>query len=381
MSNILRKISILDIKGIVLTLICIVPALIFKKFNKDIWIISERENEAKDNGFWLYSFICKTGRHDNTYYAINPKATDYSKVKHLGKTIKFGSFKHYFFTCAAEKYISSQLSSGFPNRMTYYLWLYKIVKCKFCFLQHGITMNKSKYLLQPAKRSNLFCCASEREREFIISLGYPNEAVKVTGFCRYDGLIANQPKKDNNFIFIMFTWRKYLTNCEESELKNTNYYKNIYSLINNEKFYEYCNGKKVIMVLHPGVDKFINVFTSKFENIEIVSNGKYDFSYLINNCSIFITDYSSVAFDVSYLNKPIYYFQFDEKEFRLFQQKGYYSFETDGFGPVSHNIESLIRNLNCHNDYMIYKERRNEFFKFFDQNNCFRTYKSICDIK
>ena len=38
-------------------IISFIPGMFLKRIKKDIWIISERENDAKDNGYYLFSFI------------------------------------------------------------------------------------------------------------------------------------------------------------------------------------------------------------------------------------------------------------------------------------------------------------------------------------
>ena len=34
-----------------------VPAMVYRMFHKDLWIICEDEKEARDNGFWIYRYI------------------------------------------------------------------------------------------------------------------------------------------------------------------------------------------------------------------------------------------------------------------------------------------------------------------------------------
>ena len=51
------------------------------------------------------------------------------------------------------------------------------------------------------------------------------------------------------------------------------------------------------------------------ENIKILETSKIKYFELFNECSIFITDYSSIHFDVAFLKKPIIYYQFDKEYF------------------------------------------------------------------
>ena len=58
---------------------------------------------------------------------------------------------------------------------------------------------------------------------------------------------------------------------------------------------------------------------------------------LYARCALLVTDYSSVAFNVAYIDRPVVYFQFDRDEMlggRHVGRKGYFEYERDGFGPV-----------------------------------------------
>ena len=53
----IKKMTIKDYISLVKIIITFFPGKIYKIFNPDIWLISERENEARDNGYWLFKFI------------------------------------------------------------------------------------------------------------------------------------------------------------------------------------------------------------------------------------------------------------------------------------------------------------------------------------
>jgi CDP-glycerol glycerophosphotransferase (TagB/SpsB family) len=98
-----------------------------------------------------------------------------------------------------------------------------------------------------------------------------------------------------------------------------------------------------------------------------------------------ITDYSSVAFDFGYLNKPVIYAQFDRDEVYSGEHiftKNYVSAEKDGFGPVVNNyaktIETAIKLIK--NDFVLpkkYRGRSERFYFYHDRKNCERLLKMI----
>ena len=100
-------------------------------------------------------------------------------------------------------------------------------------------------------------------------------------------------------------------------------------------------------------------------------------------CSVLITDYSSVFFDVGYMEKPVIYYQFDQEEFRKYHyQEGYFFYEKHGFGPVVLTEEALLKALRecAQNDFRMQKEYRDRLDAFYpvrDAKNCERTYQIL----
>ena len=377
--SVLKKVSYKDIVGVFYTFLAFVPGKILKRYKSNILIISEREDEARDNGFWFFKYIVQNKDASNVYYAIKKNCDDYNNIKSISNNIiEFGSFKHCIYTWAANKYVSSQYSNGMPNRILYYLWIYRLYDLKFCFLQHGVTQNRSLYLEEPASRVSFLSCASEKEAQFMRDLGYSLNTAQITGFCRYDGL--HYYESDEKQIFIMMTWRKYLSNCSEEEFKSTSYYSELAGLLNKIIKSNKLSNYKFLICFHPGMKKYKHLFELNSSNIKIIENSQYSFSELINKSKIFITDYSSIAFDFAYLKKEVLYFQFDLDEFReKHLQKGYFDYHKDGFGPVFSSSETLIKYLEM--GYRINKDdyikRGCSFFAFNDSCNCERNYNKI----
>ncbi len=114
MNNFFRKIKYIkfnDILACFLFIIAIIPAIILKNTTKKkIWLVCEEKNEARDNGYVFFKYICEITKKDDIIpiYAINKQSPDYAKVKDLGKCISFGTLIHWIYYLAAEYNISSQ---------------------------------------------------------------------------------------------------------------------------------------------------------------------------------------------------------------------------------------------------------------------------------
>ena len=390
----LKKMRKNDYKHLLKLIISLIPGTIFRVLQKDIWLISERENDAKDNGYYLFKYIMDNGLKENVFYAINKKSNDYKKISKFDKNIiQFGSLKHHIYTWACNKNISSQVGSGLPNRICYTLQMKGIYKFKSVFLQHGITKDKVDWLQSSKNKIDLFCCVSEREREFVVKeLGYDNNVVKNIGFCRYDGLITEHGKRQ---ILFMPTWRKNLVSDNKEDYSKykkifieSDYYNTIIKYINNEKLINFLeeNNYKLILYLHDNIQIYIDLFKAKSENIIIANKKEFDIQKLMKESEYLITDYSSIAFDFAYMKKPLQYFQFDINDYREnHYQQGYFNYDIDGFGKIITTKEESIKEIiekSKENFEMenVYQKRVNEFFKHVDYKNCERTYREIYEL-
>ncbi len=384
------KIKKQDIGSIFKFAICWPVALFYKLFHQDVWLISERPKEARDNGYWLFKYICETKTHKDTYYIIS-KGLDADKVKTLGKIIPFGGWRHHFLYLVAKKHISTQIDGGMPNiRVCNFLERKKLLKNKKCFLQHGITKDVISFGFYKDTRVNLFVCAAKPETEFVkATFGYPEGAVQELGFARFDNL--QDTSTGNKQILIMPTWRAWLSKGHSKSLqeakekfKNSLYYQKWSSVLQSERLWKLLeeNNYTVLFYPHSDMQPFVDIFQSTNERIVIARDKNYDVQDLLKCSNILVTDYSSVAFDFAYMEKPLLYYHFDYEKYRMGQHpEGYFSYQNHGFGAVVEDEHSLVDELEkiiqqgkCADTY---KLRIEEFFDIRDNNNSERICQAI----
>lgn len=358
-----------------------------KKYN-DIWLIAERGDEARDNGYAFYKYMEENHPEKNFYYIIKKNSPDVYKID-PARRIYYQSIKHIKYYMNA-KYLLSTHILGFSPEFRSFGKLVKKFKCFDCngkkiFLQHGITQSYIEYLTKNNVDLDLFICGAKPEYDFILEkFGFDKNVVKYTGFARYDYL-KNDYKKDYKEILFMPTWRKELYYLSDSEFIKTNYYKNIISILNNERLNKVLVENKIKLIFYPHyeIQKRINLFNIDKESIVLASSNKYDISDLLKKTDMLITDYSSVFFDMAYQYKPICYFQPDYDDFRKNQYgEGYFNFNTLGFGKISLNVDDLVINILeiINNDFKMneeFQERVNSFFLYNDSSNCDRIYNEV----
>lgn len=358
---------------------------------RNIWVITERKSECKDNGYYLFKYLREKHSNVEVYYAIEKNSKQREKIMNYGNILNFNSFKHYIYALAANKLIGAFLPCGIPDSMCFYKFTH-LVKGKQIFLQHGITKETIPSLFYENTRADLFICGAKPEYEYVQKeFHYPKGNVVCTGFCRFDGLTSFKSEK---IVLLMPTWRKWIPSATwgNKDLVDTGQYEyfQVYkNLIQSKQVAELLQKHeyKMIFFLHHEMQPYVKCFEEVSSNIIFATEKDYDVQQLLKMSECLITDYSSVAFDFAYMKKPVIYYQFDEEEYySKHYPKGYFDYDTDGFGDKCKTIDEVIDALEIllmRNNQMekVYVERVDKFFPYSDNKNCERVYEKINTLK
>ena len=389
----LKYIHLRDIGDFFLILLSFLPGMVLKLFKRDIWLVTERENDAHDNGYWLFKYIREQHPEKNAYYCISFDCKDYhNRIAPLGNAIRYGSFKHHVYFWACRKYISAHVGNGFPAPFMCRLFLmHGFYFFKVYFLQHGVIKDIPPFLMREVNKIDVFMASAQRERDSIIQdLHYEPEQVVCTGLCRFDNL-ANA-KVIPNRILVMPTWRWWLqpehgksTDTIHEDIKNSNYYKNLMALFSHPQLTRFLkeNDLELVYFPHNQMQPFLGMFRDACPNIVCASYADYDVQDALMDSALLITDYSSISFDFAYMKKPLIYFQPDYEEYcQKHYQEGYFKYEADGFGPVCTDADGVVQQLirTFHAGFQmpeLYTQRVDHFFAFRDSENTKRNYAYI----
>ena len=351
---------------------------IFEQEYRNIWLVSERGIDARDNGFVFYQYLRNSHPEINAYYVISKDVSDYKKVKKYGNIIEYKSFKHLMYLVMA-KYKISTHDQGYTPDMIIFHWIHKLpfhFSGKSIFLQHGVTKDIIPWYFRNECKPDLFVCATKEEYDFINkNFGQHSPELQLLGFCRYDNLVQKKtPKKQ---ILVMPTWRKEIKTKEE--FLKSEYFHRYNSLLHNQKLLSFLKENNYTLVFYPHIEfqKYLNCFEQQ-EHIVLGTMNKYDVQKLLIESEILITDYSSVFFDFAYLNKPIYFYQFDYNNFfGHHYDRGYVQF--DKFGDVIQD-ENILVNEVIHSNGIKNNTYLEHLFFARDTKNCERTYQRILKL-
>lgn len=350
---------------------------------KNVWLISERGCEARDNGFVFFEYLKKNYKYLNVKYVIDPNSKDFYKFnKYPNSTVIFGSFEHYKSLCKSSTLVSTHIM-GYTPFMGFFVTLdrkFRIFRYrKQIFLQHGITKDYLPGLMKGAINVDLFCCGAKPEYDYILAnFGHSKQIVKYTGLCRYDNLNNFKSKRQ---ILVMPTWRMYERG---KDFITTKYYHYWSSFLKSDQLHNYLEkfGYELVFYPHYEIQKYINSFLSLDLNPCVkIADFNYDVQTLLKESCMLITDYSSVYFDIAYMRKPIIFYQFDEEEFRRkHYQRGYLREENLGYKCITQEklfeilYELLENGMTQDNKYIEYADK---FFEMRDDKNCQRVYEAI----
>ncbi|EDP5887778.1 hypothetical protein FWA71_08505 [Campylobacter jejuni] len=361
--------------------------------SNNCWIFIDRPLSANDNAEHLYRYIMQNHPEQNIVFVLKRDSTDWDRLKKEGfNLIDFDTeFQNIF--------LNSKVLIASHNYKYYGLKPDFFKNRKFIFLQHGVTQN-GLYGSFNEMRADLITVATNQEYHAIaydpkMLFNYTDKDTFLTGFARHDYLYNNKCQENLKTILIFFTWRSYLNNNifkhdPEDMLKEkfleTAYFLKIQSLLLNEEIKQiiFELNYKIKIYFHQEVKPYLNYFEVP-DYIEIAQNE--NIQKLFCNSSLLITDYSSVAFEMAYLKKPVIYYQFDKDDFFSTHYKyGYFNYRDNGFGPVVEKEQKLLIFLKvflkneCRLSYK-YLKRISNTFPFYDNNNCHRIYNTILNSK
>ena len=378
------------IKFSFLTVVFLIVSLPLRpsKKHKGLWLIGERPEEARDNGYWLYKWILENKPETNVRFVLSRKSVDYKKMPRKDLIIEPGSAKHYIYYILCSYSISTHMHGVSPGKSFCIPFLPFMRKKKTIFLQHGII----KDLVQLRGGLDAIIASSEVEKKMIVKANpnYKNN-IYITGLCRYDQLEDLSNKENEKLILIMPTFRKWLRdigrlkNADET-FRQTGYFKTWNSFLNNNYLQNILEKEKlkIIFFPHNEIQKLAHNFKTKSDRIKIGKPGEFDVQDLLKKTSILITDYSSVFFDFVYMEKPVIFYQFDHEEF--FSKHYPSSGKPYPFGDIFVDEENLIKEIlaTIKRGYSMriqYEKDAEDFYKHRDKNNCERTYNVIKGLK
>jgi CDP-glycerol glycerophosphotransferase (TagB/SpsB family) len=104
------------------------------------------------------------------------------------------------------------------------------------------------------------------------------------------------------------------------------------------------HGVRIGFLPHPNMQPLLTSMALP-EHVQPLTYEGVDVQEYFARARVFVTDFSSVAFNAAYLGRPVVYFQFDEEAVlggAHVGKRGYFDYRRDGFGPVETQRDAAV---------------------------------------
>jgi glycosyltransferase involved in cell wall biosynthesis len=342
-----------------------------RRYFKDAWVLMDRINNADDSGEHLFRYLRRHKRRINAWFVLQRDSLDYQRLRTDGylRLVPHGSLRWKLLMLNAKHVISSHADVPI-TRPPEILKLISKPTWRFTFLQHGVIKDDLSNWLNP-KGFDIFITSTTAERRSIVADGtnyrYTEREVKLTGLPRFDRLRqagARIEPAQRDYLLIAPTWRSWLEQPDPLTQQKTidqdifgksEFADNWMRLIGSEKLRNLAadHSCTVAVLLHPNLQPLTGVLNMP-DWVKKLTFAGQNVQEIFARARVLITDYSSMAFNAAYIERPVVYFQFDRE--RVFRgghlgRRGYFSYERDGFGPVAFTVpeteDAVVRAVAC----------------------------------
>lgn len=363
------------------------------------WVFIDRDVDANDSAEILYRWVQRERPEINSWFVLRRESSDWPRLEAEGfRLVAYGTARFAALMMAAEHVASSHadrfITDPLPKRFGRKPW-------NFTFLQHGVIKGDISGWLNP-KRISTFVTSTEDEYDYISGpspFRFGPKEVRLTGLPRFDALLAQDAAvsdDDRDIVLVMPTWRDYLVGAMVSSSRDraglddfleTRYARALRDFLIDPALQDAVTrrGMRVVFMPHPNMRVYLDRFDLP-STVQVVSYDDVDVREMIARAQVLVTDYSSVAFNMAYVQRPVVYFQFDRDDYYTghTERPGYFAYETHGFGPIvetaAEAAQSVEDALSGHVDAQ-FRARMERTFPVRDGQNSRRVFEAMVESR
>ncbi len=328
----------------------------------DAWVFLDRIHDAGDSGEILFKHVRANHPDINAWFVVVKDSADYARLRSEGfgdRLVAHGSTQWRLLMGNCTHVLSSHADA--PVMAPPEIQAFMEPKWHFTFLQHGVIKDDLSRWLN-YKRIDLFVTSTVPEFASIAGdhTAYPftTKETILTGLPRFDRLAemgSRFPREKRDLVLLTPTWRNWLVEnlaagSQERHLGRTvlesEFVREWVGLLKDPRLAQACAdaGLTLAFLPHPNLQKLLSQLDLP-EHVTTLFYEGSDVQEYFARARVLVTDYSSIAFNAAYLERPVVYFQFDADAVLSgahVGQRGYFDYERDGFGPVSPDLEAAV---------------------------------------
>ena len=331
----------------------------------DAWLLMDRLHDAEDNGQRLFEYLRAERPEINAWFTVKNGTPAWRALRkrHGRRVVAHGSLRWAALALNARHLLSSHadLPVVAPRELEE---LGVRPRWRFTFLQHGVIKDDLSSWLN-VKPIDLFVTSTRDEYHSIVDdhNGYvftTREAI-LTGLPRFDRLRELGQRvapEDRNLVLVAPTWRSWLTGDMDiaSQLREvapqaleSDFMRSWLAVLTSPRLHAAAeqHGAVIGFLPHPNLQPLLGQVALP-DSVRPLTFDDNDVQELFARARVLVTDYSSMAFNTAYLDRPVVYFQFDRDRVlggEHVGSRGYFDYERDGYGPVVLDAEAAVSAL------------------------------------
>jgi hypothetical protein len=314
----------------------------------------DRLFDADDNGERLFEYLRRDRPEIPAWFTVQRGTPAWRALRrrYRGRVVAHGSLRWKLIALNAEHLLSSH--ADLPVIAPRELEELEIrPRWRYTFLQHGVIKDDLSTWLN-VKPIDLFVTSTRAEYASVADdhNGYvfTTREVILTGLPRFDRLRElgeRVPPGERNLVLVAPTWRSWLTGDMDiasqrrelaPQVMDSEFMRSWLAVLTSDRLRAAAEAQGAVVgfLPHPNLQPLLRQVQLP-PWVRPMSFDDNDVQELFARSAVLVTDYSSMAFNSAYLDRPVVYFQFDRD--RMFGgghvgSKGYFDYERDGYGPV-----------------------------------------------
>ena len=197
---------------------------------------------------------------------------------------------------------------------------------KYLRINHGIKYFKvfiaqNEIIKSLGDKTNVICSSPFEYKLLTKSSNYKKEYIHNASLVRYERFqFIKKNKSEKKCILVSFTYRYF----DKYNFEKSDYKKNLGHLLNDEELLKYLYNKDINLVYiphHEEIDLGKNYSQKLFKYAQIKNQSKLE--HYIEQCSLLITDFSSICFDFMFQNKIVLFYEIDKNNENSYYQNNY----------------------------------------------------------